>query len=64
MEDEVEVLSNAYPNARFETRISDVGFAEIDRLQFQQAVSNLLQNALKHSGRTDPHVVLGAENSE
>lgn len=49
LEDEADVLSNTHPNARFETRISDVGFAEIDRLQFQQAVSNLLQNALKHS---------------
>lgn len=63
LEDEADVLSNTNPNARFETRISDVGFVEIDRLQFQQAVSNLLQNAVKHSGRTDPHVVLSAEAS-
>lgn len=60
LEDEADVLSNTNPNARFETRISDVGFVEIDRLQFQQAVSNLLQNAVKHSGKANPHVVLSA----
>lgn len=64
LEDEADVLSSAHPEARIETEIHDVGFVEIDRLQFQQAVSNLLQNAVKHSGKPDPKVLLRAEATE
>ena len=47
---------------RFISRIdADIGFVAIDKVQFQQVISNLLDNAVKFAREDDPTVFLSAE---
>lgn len=58
---ELDIQSRMHPEARFVDRIDrDLKFVHIDRLQFQQVLTNLLQNALKHSKRDNPTVSVSA----
>ena len=61
LETEYEVYSRMHEHIRFEKRIdSKMWFVEIDRIQFQQVLSNLLNNAIKFIGQEDPVIAMEA----
>lgn len=62
LRDEMSVFSKLRPDIRFVDRISpSVGYVSADRIQMQQVVANLLQNASRHSGTSEPTVAVTAE---
>lgn len=60
IEHEIELVAHINDNIFFETIIDAwVGFVEIDKIQFQQVLNNLLDNALKFlTNVEDPHIRL------
>lgn len=66
LKSEVSTYARANEGIHFECEISEsVGFVSVDKIQFQQVVSNLLQNAVKFSGaKTDARIVVSAAVSE
>lgn len=58
---ELDIYSRMHPETAFADRIDrNVGFVEIDRLQFQQVLSNLLQNAVRHAQSSEPIIAVSA----
>jgi signal transduction histidine kinase len=58
---EFEIYSRMHPEIRFVDRISaELGTIRIDRIQFQQVLSNLLQNAVKFVSKEGATIVLTA----
>lgn len=43
---------------------SHIGFITIDKVQFQQVINNLLDNAVKFASKEEPTVFLSSELSE
>ncbi len=60
IEHEIELVAHVHDHIYFETVIdSEVGFVEIDKIQFQQVLNNLLDNAIKFlKDIEDPHIRL------
>lgn len=63
---EVSTYARTNECIKFLCEISDtVGFMSIDKIQFQQVISNLLQNAVKFSGgKTNARVMVSAAISD
>lgn len=58
---ELDIYESIYEGAEFIRKISsDMKFIEIDKIQFQQVVTNLITNALKFSQPTHPVVQVEA----
>lgn len=48
LQSEIDLFSRMHENVRFIPEIEpQIGFVEIDRIQFQQVITNLLSNAVK-----------------
>ena len=58
---EYDILSRVYPNISFEINISEnIWFADIDKIQFTQVITNLLNNAIKFSNKDKPLIKIRA----
>lgn len=65
LETEYEVYSRMHENIAFINKISpDMGFVEVDRIQFQQVITNLLGNAVKFLDKPNPTISLSAEKKD
>ncbi len=62
---EFDVHSRLHERVRFEIDAdSTLSFANIDRIQFQQVISNLLQNAVKFADPKNPEVRIEASRTD
>lgn len=62
---EHEVYSRMHEQIRFIDEIDDtMGFVEIDKIQFQQVITNLLQNAIKFLDKKDSVIILQARKEK
>lgn len=58
---EYEVYSRMYEQVHFINLIDeDMGFVKIDKIQFQQVITNLLQNAVKFLDKKDSIILIEA----
>ena len=61
LETECEIYAKMNENIQFITRIDrSIGFVELDRIQFQQVIDNILQNAVKFSCPKNPIITIEA----
>ena len=61
LEYEIELFSHIYPDITFISDIStDIWFVEIDKIQFQQVINNLLDNAVKFASGMDSIIAISA----
>lgn len=61
LQTEYEVYSRMYEQVDFINRIDeDIGFVKIDKIQFQQVITNLLQNAVKFLDKKDSVILIEA----
>ncbi len=61
LEYEIELFSHIYPDITFISDISiDIWFIEIDKVQFQQVINNLLDNAVKFTSGMDSIIAISA----
>ncbi|NDK19669.1 ATP-binding protein [Candidatus Gracilibacteria bacterium] len=61
LETEFDIYSRMYEHIQFINQIdSKMGFVEIDKIQFQQVITNLLNNAVKFANPKDPTIILKA----
>lgn len=62
---ECEVYARMHEGVRFVNEVSDsIEFVEIDKIQFQQVITNLLQNAVKFLDKKDSVIVVGADKDD
>ena len=62
LEYEIELYSRIHPHITFLSNINpQIGFITIDKVQFQQVITNLLDNAVKFANPEDPLIFLMAE---
>lgn len=62
IETELEVAARVHENISFINEISPkIGFISIDRIQFQQVISNILGNAVKFVPEKNPTIRIRAE---
>ena len=65
LEYEIGLFSHMYGDITFLSQIDrDIGFVEIDKIQFQQVISNLLDNAVKFAVNDAPIVSIKAKKSD
>jgi K+-sensing histidine kinase KdpD len=58
---EIELFSHVYPDTTFRSELDrDIGFVQIDKIQFQQVINNLLDNAVKFTKHEDPLICISA----
>lgn len=58
---EYDILRRIYPNIDFDIAISeDIWFIDIDKIQFTQVISNLLNNAIKFVNKEKPKIKISA----
>lgn len=58
---ECEMYSHLYTNISFIDEIDrDIGFIDIDRIQFQQVITNIIQNAVKFLDKTSSKIRIRA----
>lgn len=63
LEYEIELFSRMYEDITFISQIDkEIGFIKIDKIQFQQVINNLLDNAVKFTENTDPIIAIKAQN--
>lgn len=61
LEAEYKVYARMHPEIRFIDLIDrTIKFVLIDRVQFQQVISNILQNAMKHLNTVEPKIAIEA----
>ena len=61
LETEFDIYSRMHEHIRFINRIDGkMWFVEIDKIQFQQVITNLLNNAVKFVNPKDPTIIMGA----
>jgi signal transduction histidine kinase len=62
---EYEVYSHLHKNISFVNEIDpSIGFIDIDRIQFQQVITNLLQNAVKFLDKENSIIRIKAHRSD
>lgn len=65
LQTEFDIYAKTYEHIIFENHISkDLGFIGIDRVQFQQVITNLVQNAIKFANKTHPKISIIAKKQE
>lgn len=65
LEYEIELFSRTHQDITFLSQIDkNIGFVPIDKVQFQQVLTNLLDNAIKFASTTDSIVFLSANIDE
>jgi signal transduction histidine kinase len=65
LDTEYEVYSRMHEHIQFINNISDeIGFAFVDRIQLQQVVSNLLNNAIKFANKEKPVILIEAYKND
>jgi signal transduction histidine kinase len=58
---EIELFSHVYADTTFRSELDrDIGFVQIDKIQFQQVINNLLDNAVKFTKHEDPLICISA----
>jgi len=58
---EYDILHRIYPKINFDIDISDeIGFIDVDKIQFTQVISNLLNNAIKFVNNKNPKIRISA----
>lgn len=61
LEYEVELFSHVYSNVTFRSKIDKkIGFVSIDKIQIQQVINNLLDNAVKFLDDNNPTISISA----
>ena len=61
LETEYDIYSRMHEGIKFINRIDGkMGFVEIDRIQFQQVITNLLNNAVKFANPGNPTIIIEA----
>ncbi|MDP2091017.1 MAG: HAMP domain-containing sensor histidine kinase [Candidatus Gracilibacteria bacterium] len=60
---EYDILQRLYTNIDFQIHVSDtIGFIEIDKIQFIQVISNLLNNSVKFLNNDNPIIKITANS--
>jgi signal transduction histidine kinase len=62
LEYEINLFSHMYEDITFISHIDEgIGFIKIDKIQFQQVISNLLDNAVKFTEDIDAIIAVKAQ---
>ncbi len=64
LESEIELFSHMHTGINFTSKIDkNIGFIEIDKIQFQQVINNLLDNAVKFLSEENPTISLSSSKT-
>ena len=65
LEHEIELFSHIHADIAFTSNIDKkIGFVEIDKIQFQQVINNLLDNAVKFLDCNNPLIAISASKKD